>query len=128
MTEQTELFEPHLSEENHMLVPKEVFILRSCQGKEQAKTQQDVCNVLAGEWSVIINPRRLRVIVHYIRIKKVLPLLVGDKYGLYIDNDREKLLNWAKMKERKVRSELEAVLAVKEEALKLPVKETVIKN
>jgi len=107
LTEMITNFEPQTYElneyEHNYLLPTIADGLSTKIGKEKAITNKAICKALKDK-GYKISDTRLRKVVHYIRIKNFVPLLIATSKGYYVATEREEVETYIKSLSERINS------------------------
>ena len=100
-------FEPQTYElneyEHNFLLPTITHGLSTKIGKEKAITNKAICKALK-EQGYKISDTRLRKVVHYIRIKNFVPLLIATSKGYYVATEKQEVEIYIKSLSERINS------------------------
>jgi predicted GTPase len=89
--------------EINKLLPIIVQGLSTKIGKEKAITNKAICKALK-EQGYKISDTRLRKVVHYIRIKNFVPLLIATSKGYYVATEKQEVESYIKSLSERINS------------------------
>ena len=89
--------------ELNKLLPIIVQGLSTKIGKEKAITNKAICKALK-EQGYKISDTRLRKVVHYIRIKNFVPLLIATSKGYYVATEKQEVETYIKSLSERINS------------------------
>tara|TARA_R110002051_G_scaffold161489_3_gene233049 strand:- start:304 stop:663 length:360 start_codon:yes stop_codon:yes gene_type:complete len=100
-------FEPQTYELNqyelHTLLPILIQGFSTKKGKEKAVTNKAICKALK-LGGCKITDTRLRKVVHYIRVKNLVPLLIATSKGYYVATTKQEVETYIKSLSERINS------------------------
>lgn len=79
--------------ENTVLLPKILIGLKTKQGEHLAVTNKQMREGMA-QCGFPVGDARVRKIIHYIRVKRLIPFLCASSKGYWIEPDVERYMKW----------------------------------
>lgn len=92
-----------LTDEELKLVPNIVKHLKTKIGKENAITSKQVVAAYKANGKKMSGPR-WRKIIHHIRVKNLVPLLISTSKGYYISHDKDEIESYIKSLSERINS------------------------
>lgn len=98
-------------------LPSIIVIINTIQGKNNVKTNKEICDLLFDLNGISITDVRFRKIIRHIRVNDLIPFLASNSRGYYIENDKTEMFKYILRLEERAESIKATALALRKQLI-----------
>lgn len=98
-------------------LPNIIAIINNIQGKNNAKTNKEICDKLFELNGITMSDVRFRKIIRHIRVNDLIPFLASNSKGYYIENDKTEMFKYILRLEKRAESIKATALALRKQLI-----------